>query len=193
MYHHEEYDQESTKKYDEELSTTLVFVGFVVFLVVRALTLLTGWSVPRSPCLIHHPVSLLAPAGPQRKDSRSPPRPHPQRQQYYFRRCRPTVLPYTTAPVQAITYASLTASLFSTFLALMPPLFPSTLGGLTWPPRWSCQVSPRLVSPPTLSLSLQGKPRELPVSIPRSAHPPPHPPPCPNTPHFTFSSVIKGS
>ena len=34
----EEYDREFTKKYDEDLNTTLIFVGYAHFLGVRMLT-----------------------------------------------------------------------------------------------------------------------------------------------------------
>jgi hypothetical protein len=91
----EEYDREFIKKYDEDLNTTLIFVSFLCFSHVNVLTRPTGWSVLRSDFRIRHSGRLPAPAGPERGDGRSPPRPHPQDRQYHFQRrrsYRPTVV-----------------------------------------------------------------------------------------------------
>jgi len=91
----EEYDKGFMKKYDEDLNTTLIFVRCAHRSGTRVLTRVTGWSVFRRHFSVHHPSPLRVPARPERRDSRSPPCPHPQNRQHHIRRRRsrnPTAL-----------------------------------------------------------------------------------------------------
>ena len=58
----EEYDREFLKNYDEDLSTTLIFVslapGFPLLVLIRA----SGWSIFCSHLRIHYPGRFSAPA-----------------------------------------------------------------------------------------------------------------------------------
>jgi len=57
VYHHqaEEYDREFIKRYDEDMSTTLIFMGFFhTSSDVHVPFWLAGWSVLRRHFHIHH-------------------------------------------------------------------------------------------------------------------------------------------
>jgi len=62
----EEYGKEFMKKYDEDLNTTLIFVGYAHCLDVRVLTWVSGWSFLRRHLCLHHPGPPLASARPSR-------------------------------------------------------------------------------------------------------------------------------
>lgn len=51
----DEYDKEFLKKYDEDLDTTLIFVGLSSTFAERVLTRAPGWSVFCSDLCLHHP------------------------------------------------------------------------------------------------------------------------------------------
>ena len=67
VYRHEaeEYDRDFIKKHDEDLNTTLIFVGSVCSSHVDLLTQHTGWSVLRRDLRIHHPGPTPTPTGPE--------------------------------------------------------------------------------------------------------------------------------
>ena len=73
----EEYDKDFNKRYDEDLNTTLIFVSLASCLGAYVLTRITGWSVLRRHLRLHPPGPITAPAGPERRNRRSPPCPHP--------------------------------------------------------------------------------------------------------------------
>lgn len=50
----EEYDEDFFKKYDEDLSTTLIFVSVVRVLIECALSMVSGRSLFSSYLRIHH-------------------------------------------------------------------------------------------------------------------------------------------
>ena len=58
----EEYDRDFMKKHDEDLNTALIFVGYPHSSGVRVLTWVSGRSVLRRHCCLHHPGSPSAPA-----------------------------------------------------------------------------------------------------------------------------------
>jgi len=62
----EEYDKESMKRYDEDLNTTLIFVGYTHCLDARMLTWVSGRSVLRRHLCLHHPSPPSASARPNR-------------------------------------------------------------------------------------------------------------------------------
>ena len=73
----DEYDKEFNKRYDEDLNTTLIFVSLESCSdVTYVLTWITGWSILRRHFRLHHSGRLPTPAGPKRRNCRSPPRPH---------------------------------------------------------------------------------------------------------------------
>ena len=57
----EEYDKEFMKRYDEDLNTTLIFVGYTHCLNARVLTWVSGRSVLRCHLCLHHPGPSSAP------------------------------------------------------------------------------------------------------------------------------------
>ena len=69
----EEYDKEFMKKYDKDLSTTLIFVSLARCPDTRALSWATGRSVLRRGFRIHHRGPFGVPAKPERRDERSDP------------------------------------------------------------------------------------------------------------------------
>ena len=119
----EDYDKEFMKKYDEDLNTTLIFVSFVFLSFVHANSV-TGRSVLCSHLRIHPRCTIATPARHGRGDRRPPPSSHLQDRQYHFGDDTPSI-PRWTGPshaivqVQATLYASLAASLFSAFLAML--------------------------------------------------------------------------
>ena len=61
----EEYDKEFDKRYDEDLNTTLIFVGLGSRVGVYLLTRITGWSVLRCHFCLHHPGPPTTPVRPK--------------------------------------------------------------------------------------------------------------------------------
>jgi len=51
----EDYDKDFMKKHDEDLNTTLIFVGYPHSSGARVLTWASGWSVLRRHWCLHHP------------------------------------------------------------------------------------------------------------------------------------------
>jgi len=124
----EDYDKDFMKKYDEDLNTTLVFVGYPHSPGARVLTWASGRSVLRRHWCLHYT---------------GPPSAHPQLQpdstdeaaallrvtlykldNTTFCGDIPSLPQWTGAPratiqVQATLYASLAASIFSAFLAML--------------------------------------------------------------------------
>ena len=58
----DDYDKDFMKKHDGDLDTTLIFVGYPHSSGARVLTWVSGRSVLRRHCCIHHPGSPSAPA-----------------------------------------------------------------------------------------------------------------------------------
>jgi len=58
----EEYDKDFMKKHDEDLNTTLIFVGYAHLSGARVLTWVSGRSVLRRHWCLHHPGSPSTPA-----------------------------------------------------------------------------------------------------------------------------------
>ena len=58
----EEYDKDFMKKHDEDLNTTLIFVGYPHSSGARVLTWVSGRSVLRRHRCLHHPGPPSAPA-----------------------------------------------------------------------------------------------------------------------------------
>jgi len=50
----EEYDEEFNKRYEEDLSTTLIFVSIASFLDMYILKWATGWSILRCHFCLYH-------------------------------------------------------------------------------------------------------------------------------------------
>jgi len=69
----EEYDRDFMKKHDEDLNTTLIFVGYAHSSGVHVLTWVSGRSVLRRHRRLHHPGPSSAPARPNRRHRRSHP------------------------------------------------------------------------------------------------------------------------
>jgi len=83
MYKREtmEYDTEYMQKYNEDLNTTLIFVGFCVPSIhCAALTAFSGWAVLGSQLCLRHRHPVEAPARLRRSVGSLPPSdpPHPQ-------------------------------------------------------------------------------------------------------------------
>ena len=57
----EEYDKDFMKKHDEDLNTTLIFVGYAHRSDVHVLTWVSGWSVLRRHRCLRHPGPPSAP------------------------------------------------------------------------------------------------------------------------------------
>ena len=68
----EEYDKEFMKKHDEDLNTTLIFVGYAHYSGSRVLTWVSGRSVLCCHFRLHHPGPPPAPARLNRRDRRPP-------------------------------------------------------------------------------------------------------------------------
>jgi len=62
----EEYDRDFMKKHDEDLNTTLIFVGYPHSSGAHVLTWVLGRSVLRRHCCLHHPGPPSASARPDR-------------------------------------------------------------------------------------------------------------------------------
>ena len=81
----EEYDRDFVKKHDDDLNTTLIFVSLASRSDAHGLTRTAGRSVLRRHIRLHHPGPPTAPARSERRDGRSPPRPHLQDGQHHVR------------------------------------------------------------------------------------------------------------
>lgn len=68
----EEYDKEFLKKHDEDLNTTLIFVGPTWVFGETGLTGGTGWFILCSRFRVYHRRQLPASTRSQRRDCRSP-------------------------------------------------------------------------------------------------------------------------